>query len=134
MRFGKFSLATVRGDEFPTHFFSRETNGKLERMKLFQHLRQYSVPTRRKTLISSIGVGLLRNVGPERCFCTRSEDSELQGLLEYMDSLKNYEKLGVPKDAGTDSEDGFDLGRMRRLLELLGNPHSKFKVRTLTLF
>ncbi|KAM1232240.1 hypothetical protein ACFX13_042821 [Malus domestica] len=96
-------------------------------MKLFQHLRQYSIPTRRKTLISSIGVGLLRNVGPERCFCTRSEDSELKGLLEYMDSLKNYEKLGVPKDAGTDSEDGFDLGRMRRLLELLGNPHSKFK-------
>ena len=54
----------------------------------------------------------------------------MKDLMSYMDSLTNYEKLGVPKDAGTDSEDGFDLVRMRRLMEHLDNPHSKFKVRT----
>lgn len=51
-------------------------------------------------------------------------------FVAYIDSLKNYEKLGVPKGAGTDTDDGFDLGRMRRLLGRLGNPQSKFKVRT----
>lgn len=99
-------------------------------MKLFQHLRQ-PILTHRKRLTSSIGVGLLRNVGSRRGFCASSDDSELKDLMEYMNSLKNYEKSGVPKDAGTDSEDGFDLGRMRRLLELLGNPHSRFKVRNI---
>lgn len=48
--------------------------------------------------------------------------------MEYLDALKDYEKSGVPKSAGTDSDEGFDLGRMRRLMELLGNPQSKFKV------
>uniref|UniRef100_A0A2N9EAT3 Mur ligase central domain-containing protein n=1 Tax=Fagus sylvatica TaxID=28930 RepID=A0A2N9EAT3_FAGSY len=47
--------------------------------------------------------------------------------MEYMDSLKNYEKVGVPKGAGTDSDDGFDLSRMRRLMVRLGNPQSHFK-------
>lgn len=49
----------------------------------------------------------------------------------FMEKLKNYEKTGVPKDAGTDSCEGFDLGRMRRLLHNLDNPQSKFKVRFL---
>ncbi|GFP91324.1 folylpolyglutamate synthase [Phtheirospermum japonicum] len=44
-----------------------------------------------------------------------------------MEKLKNYEKVGVPRGAGTDSGDGFDLGRMRRLLKYLDNPQSKFK-------
>ncbi|OWM75565.1 hypothetical protein CDL15_Pgr021729 [Punica granatum] len=48
-------------------------------------------------------------------------------LAAYLDSLKNYEKSGVPKGAGSDSDDGFDLDRMRRLLGRLGNPQSKFK-------
>lgn len=56
------------------------------------------------------------------------EDPKLRDLLDFLDNLKNYEKSGVPKGAGTDSSDGFDLGRMRRLMERLGNPHSKFKV------
>eukprot|EP00268_Persea_americana_P035561 TRINITY_DN3508_c0_g2_i1.p1 TRINITY_DN3508_c0_g2~~TRINITY_DN3508_c0_g2_i1.p1 ORF type:complete len:124 (+),score=24.19 TRINITY_DN3508_c0_g2_i1:172-543(+) len=55
------------------------------------------------------------------------EDPKLGDLLDFLDNLKNYEKSGVPKGAGTDSSDGFDLGRMRRLMERLGNPHSKFK-------
>ncbi|XP_056160182.1 dihydrofolate synthetase isoform X2 [Syzygium oleosum] len=54
-------------------------------------------------------------------------DVEVRELVEYIDSLKNYEKSGVPKDAGTDSDDGFDLGRMRRLMGRLGNPDSRFK-------
>ncbi|XP_062120239.1 dihydrofolate synthetase isoform X2 [Humulus lupulus] len=63
-----------------------------------------------------------------RGLCTRStEELELKDFMEYLDSLKNYEKLGVPKGAGTDSEDGFDLGRMRTLMKLLDNPHSNFK-------
>lgn len=55
------------------------------------------------------------------------EDPELKDVIAYLDNLKNYEKLGVPIGAGTDSDDGFDLGRMTRLMQLLGNPHSKFQ-------
>ncbi|PKA53803.1 Folylpolyglutamate synthase [Apostasia shenzhenica] len=55
------------------------------------------------------------------------EDPRLNDFLDYMEKLKNYERVGVPKDAGTDSVDGFDLGRMRRLLQRLGNPQSHFK-------
>ncbi|XP_039062907.1 LOW QUALITY PROTEIN: dihydrofolate synthetase-like [Hibiscus syriacus] len=56
-----------------------------------------------------------------------TQDPELNSFIQYIDSLKNYEKSGVPKDAGTDSDDGFDLGRMRRLMNRLGNPQSNFK-------
>lgn len=52
----------------------------------------------------------------------------MKEFMEYLEKLKNYEKTGVPKGAGTDSDDGFDLGRMRRLLHNLGNPQSQFKV------
>lgn len=62
-------------------------------------------------------------------FSTLREDPELDQLMEFLDSLKNFEKSGVPKGAGTDSEDGFDLGRMRRLMTLMGNPQSRLKVR-----
>ena len=63
--------------------------------------------------------------------CARStEELELKDFMDYLDSLKNYEKLGVPKGAGTDSDDGFDLGRMRTLMQLLDNPQSNFKVPT----
>ncbi|KAG8390375.1 hypothetical protein BUALT_Bualt01G0076900 [Buddleja alternifolia] len=64
---------------------------------------------------------------PIRPFSTFSESHALNEFMEYMEKLKNYEKIGVPKDAGVDSGDGFDLGRMRRLLHNLGNPQSKFK-------
>ncbi|KAJ8747946.1 hypothetical protein K2173_001420 [Erythroxylum novogranatense] len=56
-----------------------------------------------------------------------STEPELEDVMNYLDSLKNYEKSGVPKGAGTDSEDGFDMGRIRRLMDRLGNPHNKFK-------
>ncbi|XP_071716336.1 dihydrofolate synthetase isoform X2 [Rutidosis leptorrhynchoides] len=55
------------------------------------------------------------------------QDSELKEFNDYLDNLKNHEKSGVPKGAGTDSDEGFDLGRMKRLMQSLGNPQSKYK-------
>jgi folylpolyglutamate synthase/dihydropteroate synthase len=49
-------------------------------------------------------------------------------LLQFLDSLKNYEREGVPQGAGTDSDAGFDLQRMHRLLLHLGNPLSCYSV------
>lgn len=46
----------------------------------------------------------------------------------YLDSLKNFEKQGVPKGAGTDTPEGFDLDRMRRLLGRLDDPHLRYPV------
>jgi len=67
-------------------------------------------------------------------FSKYTEEPEPKEFIDYLDSLKNYEKLGVPKDAGTDSDDGLDLGRMRRLMDRLGNPQSKFKVQAFIFF
>lgn len=67
-----------------------------------------------------------------RTLCSHREDLEMKDLLDYIDSLKNYEKSGVPTGAGTDSHDGFDLGRMRRLMDRFGNPHFNFKVQSLS--
>ncbi|EFJ30065.1 hypothetical protein SELMODRAFT_90954 [Selaginella moellendorffii] len=50
------------------------------------------------------------------------------GALRFLQQLSDLERLGVPKDAGTDTSKGFDLGRMRRLVSSLGNPLSKFPV------
>ncbi|KAG6516434.1 hypothetical protein ZIOFF_026899 [Zingiber officinale] len=57
-----------------------------------------------------------------------SEAADLREFLDYMERLKNYEMVGVPQGAGTDTDEGFDLGRMRRLLGRLGDPHKQFKV------
>lgn len=64
----------------------------------------------------------------QRVLYTGSGDADMMDLVNYLDKLKNYEKLGIPKNAGIDDDDGFDLGRMRRLLDLLDNPQSKYKV------
>ncbi|KAJ4818404.1 Folylpolyglutamate synthase [Rhynchospora pubera] len=53
--------------------------------------------------------------------------AEMPELMDYLERLKNYERIGVPRGAGTESDDGFDLGRMRRLLGRLGDPHAHFK-------
>ncbi|CAH2068865.1 unnamed protein product [Thlaspi arvense] len=71
--------------------------------------------------------GVFGNLVFHRGFSAHSEDPELKDFIDYLDNLKNYEKSGVPKGAGTDSDEGFDLGRMRRLMERLGNPQSKYK-------
>ncbi|XP_059629099.1 dihydrofolate synthetase isoform X3 [Cornus florida] len=95
-------------------------------MKILRDISRRTNLTSRKTLVSATAT-LLNNLGLNRGLCTYSEDPELKEFLDYLGNLKNFEKSGVPKGAGTDSNDGFDLGRMRRLMELLGNPQSKFK-------
>ncbi|CAN1180716.1 Dihydrofolate synthetase [Linum perenne] len=62
-----------------------------------------------------------------RFFSISTDEMELKDFTDYLDSLTNYERSGVPKDAGTDSDDGLDIGRMRRLMNRLGDPQSKFK-------
>lgn len=96
-------------------------------MKVLKLISQYSTLTGGKTVIRSMNRGNLCELGLKQWFCTYREDPELKDFIEYIDALKNYEKMGVPKDAGTDCDDGFDLGRMKRLMERLGNPQSKFK-------
>ena len=84
-----------------------------------------------KSLISTSGsrtlvnttFGLKRNLSG----MVTEQDSEIKEFTDYLDSLKNHEKSGVPKGAGTDSDDGFDLGRMTRLMQSLGNPQSNYK-------
>ncbi|CAK8570272.1 unnamed protein product [Lathyrus sativus] len=78
-------------------------------------------------LTSSTQRGIARKMCSVRTLSSHREDLEMKDLLDYIDSLKNYEKSGVPTGAGTDSNDGFDLGRMRRLMERFGNPQSNFK-------
>ncbi|OAE28406.1 hypothetical protein AXG93_4027s1280 [Marchantia polymorpha subsp. ruderalis] len=56
-----------------------------------------------------------------------TDDSVLE-VEEYLNSFKNFEKDGVPKGAGTGSDEGFDLGRMSRLLSTIGDPISKYQV------
>ncbi|XBI78047.1 hypothetical protein VPH35_087807 [Triticum aestivum] len=74
--------------------------------------------------------GLLRASSSRRrgvsAMARGGEEAQLGGFLEYMDMLRNYERSGVPRGAGTDSDDGFDLGRMRRLLRRLGDPHTHY--------
>ncbi|KAL2316895.1 hypothetical protein Fmac_030771 [Flemingia macrophylla] len=76
-------------------------------------------------LLSCIRRGFARRVGFLR---TLSSQPEMKDFMDYLDSLKNYEKSGVPRGAGTDSDEGFDLARMRRLMDRFGNPQRNFKV------
>lgn len=80
---------------------------------------------------SDLLVAANRKVSP-RHFVVKTgfgmEDPKLQELLDFLDSLKNYEKEGVPKGAGTDTKEGFDLHRMERLIQLLGDPLSHYPV------
>ncbi|CAN6168721.1 unnamed protein product [Urochloa humidicola] len=73
--------------------------------------------------------GLLRGSSGRRglpAMAGGGEEGRLREFFEYMERLRNYERSGVPRGAGTDSDDGFDLGRMRRLLRRLGDPHTHF--------
>lgn len=76
--------------------------------------RALFAPLRLSRLFSAMGGG--------------DHEAEMVELVEYLEGLKNYERIGVPRGAGTESDDGFDLGRMRRLLSRLGDPHTRFKV------
>lgn len=96
-------------------------------MQIFGNIARRAIFTRRENLITAT-TRVINYLNLDRGFYSQTEDAEMNKFTEYLDNLKNYEKVGVPKGAGTDSKDGFDLGRMRRLMELLGNPQSKFKV------
>eukprot|EP00887_Chlorella_sp_A99_P008060 scaffold12.g8060.t1 len=45
---------------------------------------------------------------------------------EWLARFTNYEQRGVPAAAGTNTAEGFDLGRMHRLLAALGDPHHRW--------
>ena len=45
---------------------------------------------------------------------------------ESLRDFVNHEKSGVPRGAGTDATDGFDLGRMHRLLRDFDDPHRAY--------
>jgi hypothetical protein len=47
--------------------------------------------------------------------------------LKYLEKFTNHERKGVPKGAGTDSEEGFPLRRMELLVKTLGDPVSHLK-------
>ncbi|CAL8468705.1 g8245 [Coccomyxa elongata] len=47
---------------------------------------------------------------------------------EFLHNFVNYEKKGVPDGAGKDDKGGFDMGRMHRLLNALGDPHLRLPV------
>ena len=98
-----------------------ETNGKgKENSKAYQPiLHSHSQKT-----LEKVSVGIETMV-------LHIHEPELTDFIQYIDSLKNYERSGVSKDAGTESDDGFDLGRMRCLMDCLGNPQSNFKARPL---
>ncbi|KAK3248672.1 hypothetical protein CYMTET_41869, partial [Cymbomonas tetramitiformis] len=56
----------------------------------------------------------------------RVNNSDVQADLYINNFLRkwlNHEKQGVPKNAGTESAEGFDLAVMFRLLKHLGDPH-----------
>eukprot|EP00889_Picochlorum_renovo_P003255 jgi/Picre1/30285/NNA_005649.t1 len=52
------------------------------------------------------------------------ENASLSGLSWLDAFVVNYEKKGVPKNAGVDSEEGFPMKRMHMLMEHLGSPQN----------
>ena len=57
-------------------------------------------------------------------------DDTLVDMDAFLAPLRNYERTGIPKGAGavSDAAARFDLGRMRRLLAALGDPHVGYPV------
>lgn len=66
-------------------------------------------------MLAHRGVRLLR-----RCYFNVVRMIHTESWLE---KFTNYERSGVPRVAGTNTKDGFDLRRMHNLLAALGNPH-----------
>ena len=62
---------------------------------------------------------------------TEADTHALVDMDAFLAPLRNHERTGVPRGAGSsasDPEQRFDLGRMRRLLATLGNPHVGYPV------
>ncbi|XP_010671519.1 dihydrofolate synthetase isoform X2 [Beta vulgaris subsp. vulgaris] len=94
-------------------------------MKAFTSFYRRTILSRHTNLDFS---AMIPNAGCSRTLCLTSICSETQELVDYLDRLKNFERSGVPENAGTETDDGFDLGRMKRLMDRLGNPQSKYKI------
>ncbi|XP_021764630.1 dihydrofolate synthetase-like [Chenopodium quinoa] len=95
----------------------------VSRMKVFTSIYRCAKLSKHTNLDSSSMIPSVK-LG---CIRTLSTSSETREVEEYLDRLKNFEKVGVPDNAGTETDDGFDMGRMKRLMDCLGNPQSKFK-------
>lgn len=62
---------------------------------------------------------------------TEAETHAFVDMDAFLAPLRNHERTGVPRGAGSsasDPEQRFDLGRMRRLLATLGDPHVGYPV------
>ncbi|OMO56400.1 Folylpolyglutamate synthetase [Corchorus olitorius] len=88
-------------------------------MKIPKLIGQFSALTRRKPL-------KFYHLESKQWFSTCTEEPELKDFIQYIDALKNYEKSGVPKDAGTDSDDGPHILSIRERMSVgrLGQPVS----------
>ncbi len=81
------------------------------------------------TLVHDVKVkGDMMEKAPQHDHNSSGDGVGVSQLLQFLDSLKNYEREGVPQGAGTDSDAGFDLQRMHRLLLHLGDPLSCYSV------
>ncbi|URD80709.1 Mur ligase middle domain [Musa troglodytarum] len=58
--------------------------------------------------------------------CGRGSGAWIE-FLDCMERSKTHERVGVPRGPGTDSDDGFDLGWMKRSMDRLGDPHERCK-------
>lgn len=67
-----------------------------------------------------------RQPHPGLAFARSTQSDASTSVDECLRAFVNHEKSGVPKGAGTDTEDGFDLGRMRRLLADIGAPQTAY--------
>lgn len=74
------------------------------------------------------GADTSERVAKPKSAAEKPKEEESLKVVEYLNSLRNFEKEGVPRGAGTESNEGFDLNRMSRLLLRLGDPLSKFPV------
>ena len=57
------------------------------------------------------------------CSTLRRPLTSFASVDECLRDFVNHERSGVPRGAGTNTTDGFDLGRMHRLLKDFGDPH-----------
>lgn len=62
-----------------------------------------------------------------RAACTGPYGTARAYSTDFLQSLINWEQVGIPSNAGTAQSSAFDLGRMHRLLHKLGNPHLQLK-------
>ncbi|KAL4430613.1 hypothetical protein ABPG77_005853 [Micractinium sp. CCAP 211/92] len=72
-------------------------------------------------MAQAAGAAVLPAAPPRRLPAT-SAAAYSSSALDWLAQFINYEQRGVPTAAGTDTDAGFDLGRMHRLLTDLGEP------------